>query len=228
MTENKRRIRSFALRTGRMTDGQRNAYDASWPRYGLSLADGKLDLSAVFGRRAPLVFEIGFGMGQSLAEMAINEPDKDFIGVEVHTPGVAKLMMLCEQHQLSNIRIYRADALDVLTQCIPVNAISRLQLFFPDPWHKTKHNKRRIVQPAFIELIDSYMQPQGLIHFATDWQPYAKHMLAVLQQYPHLHNLSPTGDYCERPATRPITKFERRGERLGHGVWDLLFRKQAG
>lgn len=224
MTETKlRRIRSFALRTGRMTEGQRYTFDNSWPKYGLTLEQGELDLENVFGRKAEVVFEIGFGMGHSLADMAENEPDKDFIGVEVHTPGVAKLMMMCDERGLTNVRIYRADAIDVLEQCMPKNAIARLQLFFPDPWHKTKHNKRRIVKPSFIELISPYLEAGGLIHFATDWEPYAKQMLAVLQEFPLLSNTSATGDYCERPSTRPMTKFERRGERLGHGVWDIMF-----
>ena len=227
MTETKlRRIRSFALRTGRMTEGQRNTYNNSWPKYGLKLEQGLLDLPAVFGRTASVVFEIGFGMGHSLADMAANEPDKDFIGVEVHTPGVAKLMMFCEERQLSNVRIYRADAIDVLEQCIPKDSIARFQLFFPDPWHKTKHNKRRIVKPSFIELIAPYIQTSGLIHFATDWEPYANQMLSVLQEFPQLKNMSADDSYCERPDTRPMTKFEKRGERLGHGVWDLMFTKR--
>ncbi len=227
MTEDKklRRIRSFVLRTGRMTEGQQKAYDTNWSKYGLQLEDGVIDQAAVFGRKAPLVFEIGFGMGQSLAEMAINEPDKDFIGVEVHTPGVAKLMMLIDDAGINNIRVYQTDAIDVLNQCITPESLERFQLYFPDPWHKTKHHKRRIVQPDFIDLIARYLSKNGTMHFATDWEPYAKHMLAVAQSNACFTNTSEQDTFCERPVWRPITKFERRGHRLDHGVWDLIYKR---
>lgn len=218
-----RRIRSFALRTGRMTEGQQRAYDENWQTFGLSLEQGRLDQAEVFGREAPLVFEIGFGMGHSLAEMAKAQPDKNFIGVEVHTPGVAKLMMLCKEAGVENVRIYECDAIDVLEQCVGENSIDRFQLYFPDPWHKKKHHKRRIVQPAFIESMARFIKPGGTMHFATDWENYAEHMMQVVSASPLYSNDAGSGEYSPRPDWRPYTKFERRGQRLGHGVWDLLF-----
>lgn len=222
-----RRIRSFALRTGRMTEGQRQAYENNWQKYGLTIDAGRLDSVDCFGRAAPLVFEIGFGMGQSLAEMAQAEPGKDFIGVEVHTPGVGKLMMLCEQWQLSNVRIYEADAIDVIDQCLSPNSVDRFQLYFPDPWHKTKHHKRRIVQPEFLARVERLLKPGGILHFATDWQNYAEHMLQLLEASPGFNNADSGGAYSAKPSWRPETKFERRGQRLGHGVWDLIYNKNS-
>lgn len=221
-----RRIRSFALRTGRMTEGQQRAYDENWQHYGLSVADGLIDQTAIFGRTAPLVLEIGFGMGQSLAEMASKEPDKDFIGIEVHTPGVAKLMMLCQEKQLSNVRVYEYDAIDVLENAIPLASVDRFQLYFPDPWHKKRHHKRRIVKPEFIETMAKHIKPNGLMHFATDWENYAEHMMEVVSASDQFENLAGVNNFSPRPEWRPITKFEKRGQRLGHGVWDLLFKRK--
>ena len=221
-----RKVRSFVLREGRLTHGQKNALDTLWPRYGLERQQGPLDQQQRFGRQAPLVFEIGYGMGHSLAAMAEAEPDKDFIGVEVHRPGVGALLLEVEQRQLPNVRTYCDDAVDVLTLCIADNSLHRLQLYFPDPWHKKKHHKRRIVQPAWVELVAQKLAPGGVLHMATDWQHYAEHMAEVMAKAEGFENLAGQATYSSRPAWRPETKFERRGARLGHGVWDLLFRKQ--
>jgi len=216
-------IRSFVIRAGRITVGQKAAFDTWWPTYGLSLYQGAIDPVVIFGRKAPLVLEIGFGMGDSLLEMAKNEPEKDFIGIEVHPPGVGKLINSAGKAGISNLRVYMADAMDVLEDCIPDGSIDRLQLYFPDPWHKKKHNKRRIVQPAFVEKLRPILISGGIFHMATDWQPYAEHMLEVMNGTENFTNLSPENAYSPRPDYRPITKFEKRGERLGHGVWDLMF-----
>ena len=216
-------IRSFVIRAGRITAGQKNAFDTWWPTYGLSLYKGAIDPLAIFGRQAPLVLEIGFGMGDSLLEMARNEPEKDFIGIEVHPPGVGKLINNAGKEGITNLRIYMADAMDVLEDCIPNAYIDRLQLYFPDPWHKKKHNKRRILQPAFAQKLLPKLKHKGVFHMATDWQAYAEHMLEVMNAAPGFKNTLSEGGYAPRPEYRPITKFEKRGERLGHGVWDLLF-----
>ncbi|RYZ89443.1 MAG: tRNA (guanosine(46)-N7)-methyltransferase TrmB, partial [Moraxellaceae bacterium] len=216
-------IRSFVIRAGRITSGQKAAFDTWWPTYGLSLYNGTIDPGIIFGRQAPLVLEIGFGMGDSLLEMAKNDPAKDFIGIEVHPPGVGKLINEAGKAGVKNLRVYMADAMDVLEDCIPDASIDRLQLYFPDPWHKKKHNKRRIVQPAFVQKLRPKLKAGGVFHMATDWQPYAEHMLDVMIVAENYANLSVDNGYSSRPDYRPITKFEKRGERLGHGVWDLLF-----
>lgn len=220
-------IRSFVIRAGRITVGQKNAFDKYWPAMGLSLFNGPIHPDVVFGRQAPLVLEIGFGMGDSLLEMVANEPDKNFIGIEVHPPGVGRLISTASQQGLSNLRVYMADAMDVLEDCIPDGSIDRLQLYFPDPWHKKKHNKRRIVQPAFIQKLRPKLKTGGVLHMATDWQPYAEHMLEVMNSATGFATDFTETGFAPRPDYRPVTKFEKRGERLGHGVWDLLFRKTA-
>lgn len=220
-----RRVRSFVLREGRLTAGQQRALDTLWPDYGLERAHGLLDPQQVFGRGAPRVLEIGYGMGQSLIAMAAAEPDKDFIGVEVHRPGVGALLLAIEQQQLGNLRSYCDDAVEILQDCIADQSLSRVQLYFPDPWHKKKHHKRRIVQPAWVQLVQRKLAVGGELHMATDWHDYAEHMLAVMQAESGWQNLSPTATFVSRPDWRPQTKFEQRGARLGHGVWDLLFRK---
>lgn len=218
-------IRSFVIRAGRITEGQKKAFDECWPRIGLSLFAGAINPSLVFSRAAPLVLEIGFGMGDSLLAMARNESDKNFIGIEVHPPGVGRLMNLAIQAELSNLRVYMADAMDVLEDCIPNESIDRLQLYFPDPWHKKKHHKRRILQAEFVQKLRPKLKTGGIFHMATDWQPYAEHMLDVMDSAPGFRNTQQTSGYAPRPDYRPVTKFEKRGERLGHGVWDLLFQK---
>lgn len=219
-------IRSYVIRAGRMTAGQKAAFDQWWPSYGLSLFAGPLDAQSVFGRRAPLVLEIGFGMGDSLLAMAEREPERDFIGIEVHPPGVGRLIKGTGEAQLSNLRVYMADAMDVLADCIPDASLDRLQVYFPDPWHKKKHQKRRIIQPAFVRQVGQKIAPGGVMHLATDWWDYAEAMLAVMSEAPGFVNLAPDGAFSERPEFRPVTKFEQRGERLGHGVWDLLFQRR--
>jgi tRNA (guanine-N7-)-methyltransferase len=223
----KRTIRSFVLRTGRKTPSQERAYTELWPKLGISISDGMLDFEQVFGRKSDVVLEIGFGMGDSLVEMAMMSPEQDFIGIEVHTPGVGRIMNLIEENKLSNIKVYAEDAVQVLNQCIPGQSLSKVQIFFPDPWHKKKHNKRRIVQPIFIQEIRKKLKQGGLIHLATDWENYAEHMLEVMSCAEGFSNTQENQGFSPKPAFRPETKFERRGQRLGHGVWDLLFKKQS-
>ncbi|WP_031434315.1 tRNA (guanosine(46)-N7)-methyltransferase TrmB [Methylomarinum vadi] len=218
------RIRSYIRRQGRTTVGQQMALDNYWDKYCLDPALNH-DFSQVFTRRAPLIVEIGFGNGESLAAMAENNPDFNYLGIEVHRPGVGHLMLLLEQKQLSNVKIYHHDAIEILEHKIPDHYLAGVHLFFPDPWHKRKHHKRRIVRPAFVELLNKKLQPGGYFHAATDWQDYAKDMLSILNTDNGLKNTSPTGDFCPRPDYRPLTKFEHRGLRLGHGVWDLIFKK---
>ena len=221
-----RAIKSFVMRAGRMTEGQQRGLQLGWPRFGLELAAGLQDFDEVFGRQAPCTFEIGFGMGQATLEMAAAAPDEDFIGVEVHRPGVGALLNGMLTQQLENIRVYSCDALEVLRDCVADASLDRVLLFFPDPWHKARHNKRRIVQPEWAQLVRQKLKVGGVLHMATDWQPYAEHMLEVMNAAPGYRNLAVDGGYIPRPAERPVTKFERRGERLGHGVWDLKFRRE--
>jgi len=220
-------IRSFVIRGGRMTLGQKKAFDKQWSVYGLSLYDGKLDCQQSYGRQAPVVLEIGFGMGDSLLQMTRNEPDKDFLGIEVHPPGVGRLINNAGKDGINNLRVYMADAIDVLEGCVPDNSIDRCQLYFPDPWHKKKHHKRRIVQSAFVQRIRQKLKIGGVFHLATDWENYAEHMMEVMCAAEGFTNQAGDYQYAERPDYRPITKFEKRGERLGHGVWDLLFERSV-
>lgn len=216
-------IRSYVIRGGRITEGQKKAFDHAWSRYGLSLFDGKLDAQAAFQREAPLVVEVGFGMGDSLLEMVKAQPGDDFIGIEVHPPGVGRLINNAAKEDIPNLRVYMADAVDVLDDCIADGSLDRFQLYFPDPWHKKKHNKRRIVQPEFVQTVRRKLRVGGVLHMATDWEPYAEHMLEVMVDAEGFTNQHDGGGYSPRPEYRPLTKFEKRGERLGHGVWDLLF-----
>jgi tRNA (guanine-N7-)-methyltransferase len=217
-------IRSFVRRQGRITQAQQYALEHYWQRYCLD-PQVNYDFTEVFGRDAPLIIEIGFGNGDSLANTAAANPDIDYIGIEVHCAGVGHLMMLLAQEGLTNVRIYCHDAIEIIEQKIPDNRLTGLHLFFPDPWHKKKHHKRRIVRPSFVELLLKKLKTGGYFHAATDWQHYAESMLEILSASGELHNISTTGDYCERPDYRPLTKFEQRGLRLGHGVWDLIFSK---
>lgn len=221
----RREIKSYVMRAGRMTDGQQRGLDQGWPKFGLLLADGMQDFDQVFARQAPRTLEIGFGMGQSLLEMAQAAPEQDFIGIEVHRPGVGSLLNGLLTENVSNVRVYSCDALEVLKNCVADASLDRLMLFFPDPWHKSRHHKRRIVQPEFAQLVRSKLKIGGVFHLATDWEPYAEHMLEVLNVAPGLTNLSVDQTSVPRPEERPVTKFERRGERLGHGVWDLQFKR---
>lgn len=218
------RIRSFIRRQGRVTVGQQLALDNYWDNYCLDPAQA-YDYDQVFERSAPLIVEIGFGNGESLAEMAEANPQFNYIGIEVHRPGVGHLMLLLEQKGLNNVRIYHHDAIEILEHNIHDHSLAGVHLFFPDPWHKKRHHKRRIVRPSFVQLINKKLQSGGYFHAATDWENYAEHMLPILDAEPGLVNASPNQDYCPRPDYRPLTKFEKRGLRLGHGVWDLIFRK---
>jgi tRNA (guanine-N7-)-methyltransferase len=219
-----RRIRSFVRREGRITPGQQRALQECWPRYGLE-ADARLDLAQVFGRDAPRTLEIGFGNGASLATMAAQQPQHDFIGIEVHRPGVGHLLQLIEEQGLGNVRVMREDAVQILQHCIADDSLDRVLLFFPDPWHKKRHHKRRIVQPEFIELLASKIRHGGRLHMATDWEDYAQHMVEVMSGSTVFRNCAASGAFVPRPEYRPVTKFEQRGQRLGHGVWDLLYER---
>ena len=219
------KIRSFILRQGRLTPGQQLALDNYWDKYCLD-PKADYDFAAVFGRNAPLFIEIGFGNGESLSSMAAANPDKDYIGIEVHRPGVGHLLLLLNQQSLTNVRIYCHDAIEIMEHKIADNSLSGVHLFFPDPWPKKKHHKRRIVRPDFIDLLIRKLKPEGYFHAATDWENYAEAMLAVLSESSALRNASPSNDYCQCPEYRPLTKFEQRGIRLGHGVWDLIFIKE--
>ena len=221
-----RQIRSFVMRAGRMTDSQRKAYEGLWPQYGLNLDEGMEGLSKAFETQAELVFEIGFGMGDSLVDMAKVAPQKNFIGVEVHTPGVGRLLNRCAAESVDNLRVYQDDAVEVLEQCVADGSLAKVQIYFPDPWHKKKHNKRRIVQPEFIQALRKKLSVGGIIHLATDWENYAEQMMEVMSAAEGFENKEGVGQFSVRPEDRPITKFEKRGQRLGHGVWDLLFVKK--
>jgi len=220
-----RAIKSFVMRSGRMTEGQQRGLDQGWPKFGMEPAAGMQDFDQLFGRSAPRTFEIGFGMGQATLEVAAAAPDEDFIGVEVHRPGVGALLNGMLTQNLSNIRVYSWDAIEVLRDCVADASLDRLLLFFPDPWHKSRHHKRRIVQPEWAQLVRQKLKIGGVLHMATDWEAYAEHMLDVMSAAPGYRNLAADGRYVPRPAERPVTKFERRGERLGHGVWDLKFQR---
>ncbi|WP_455209668.1 tRNA (guanosine(46)-N7)-methyltransferase TrmB [Kaarinaea lacus] len=226
-TTHKRTIRSFVRREGRMTIGQKKAYETLWPQFGLAPDQKLTAIDALFARTAPVVLEIGFGMGDSLAQQAITQSQNNYIGIEVHRPGVGHLLSLIAKHELHNIRIYCADAVEVLKHCIPDNSLDTVQIFFPDPWPKKRHHKRRLVQLPIVKLIATKLKTGGTLHLATDWQNYAEHMLEVLNTCSELTNISTNGPYVERPDSRPLTKFESRGKRLGHGVWDLVFRKNS-
>ena len=221
-----RTVRSFVRREGRLTPGQERALDELWPQYGIDEADGLIDLEQLFERKAPIVFEIGFGNGSSLAEMAAKQPETNFIGVEVHRPGVGHLLKLIEEQGLTNLRLACTDAVELLKHRIADNSLDRLQLYFPDPWHKKRHHKRRIIQPAFVNLLSQKIKPGGHLHMATDWQHYAEQMLDDLSQNDTFINCADSSGYIPRPDYRPLTKFEQRGQRLGHGVWDLLFERR--
>ena len=217
------KIRSFMRRQGRAA-GQKLALDAYWEKYCLS-AQQEYDFDDVFGRQAPLIVEIGFGNGGSLADMAQANPELNYLGIEVHRPGVGHLLMLLEQRQIGNVRVFCHDAIEILQQKIPDYTLAAVHLFFPDPWQKRRHHKRRIVRPEFAALLNRKLAPGGYFHAATDWEDYAKHMLRILTAGKGLVNTSPANTFCQRPAYRPLTKFENRGLGLGHKVWDLIFQK---
>jgi tRNA (guanine-N7-)-methyltransferase len=218
-------VRSFVLRQGRMGSGQQKALAELGPRFVLPYTPQLIDFTDVFGRSAPVVLEIGFGMGQSTAEIARAQPGTNYLGVEVHTPGVGALLKTIGEQQIENIRIIQHDAVEVLGKCIPAASLAGVHVYFPDPWHKTRHHKRRLIQPALVALLADRLAPGGYLHCATDWENYAEHILTVLGESALLANTA--AGYAPRPAWRPLTKFEKRGLALGHGVWDLLFTRRA-
>ena len=224
-----RKVRSFVKREGRLTNAQARALEEHWQSMGLEHNANRIDAADIFGNDNPVVLEIGFGMGKSLVEMAKNAPELNFIGIEVHRPGVGACILTAKEEveeSIDNLRVYEHDAIEILADCIPDGSLTTVQLFFPDPWHKKKHHKRRIVQPEFIETIRSKLKVGGVFHMATDWENYAECMLEDMTGAPGFKNLSESNDYVPRPDSRPLTKFENRGQRLGHGVWDLQFEKQ--
>lgn len=221
------KVKSYVKREGRLTKGQEKALEEHWPTMGIDYCDTPISLSELFGREAPVVVEIGFGMGKSLVEMAAASPEKDFIGIEVHRPGVGACLGDAGELGLTNLRVMEHDAVEVLKNMLPQESLSRLQLFFPDPWHKKRHHKRRIVQAEFVELIRTKLAIGGHLHMATDWEPYAQHMAEVANGNEGYTNTAPEGDYVPRPDYRPITKFETRGQKLGHGVWDLIYKRTS-
>jgi len=225
-----RPIRSFVLRAGRITAAQDRALRELWPRFGLEFAFGgaPLDLDAIFGRAAPRCLEIGFGTGEVLGSLAIANPQVDYLGIEVHRSGVGRLLLQAQQAGLKNLRVICHDAVEVLAAGIRDGALAEVLVFFPDPWHKKRHHKRRLINPEFVATIARKLQTGGVLRLATDWQPYAEQMLEVCNANRDLGSLSADRTYVARPDFRPATRFERRGERLGHGVWDLAYEKREG
>jgi tRNA (guanine-N7-)-methyltransferase len=218
-----RSVRSYVLRAGRITDAQQRALAELWPRYGVDFAATFLDLDRLFGRVAPRTLEIGFGNGEHLLARALAAPERDFLGIEVHRPGIGHLLLAAGKAGLGNLRVIAHDAVEVLQQQIEAASLDELQLLFPDPWPKARHHKRRIVQSAFADLAASRLKPEGRLHVATDWEPYAEDMLSVLAGCEALRNAAEHGGFSEQVMLRSATRFERRGERLGHRVRELLF-----
>lgn len=219
-----RAIRSYVLRQGRVSNAQRRAYDALLPQFGVPYSPGILDVQALYGRAAPRILEIGFGMGETTAEIAAAHPENDYLALEVHTPGVGSLLKLIAGRELTNLRIVQHDAVEVLDHMIAPATFDGVHIFFPDPWPKKRHHKRRLIQPGFVGLLASRVKPGGYVHAATDWEEYAGQILEVFSGEPALHNTAAA--YAPRPDYRPLTKFEQRGLRLGHGVWDIVFRRE--
>ncbi|HZP86479.1 MAG TPA: tRNA (guanosine(46)-N7)-methyltransferase TrmB [Burkholderiales bacterium] len=223
-TTHPRPIRSYVLRQGRISVAQKRAYDTLSQRYVLPYTAQPIDLDVVFGRAAPKILEIGFGMGETTAAIAAAHPQNDTLGVEVHSPGVGSLLKQIDERSLRNLRIVQHDAVEVITHMLAPAALDAIHIFFPDPWPKKRHHKRRLIQPPFVALLASRLKSSGIIHLATDWHEYAEQMLAVLRAEPLLENTAQ--DFAARPAYRPLTKFEQRGLKLGHGVWDVVFRRK--
>jgi tRNA (guanine-N7-)-methyltransferase len=225
--QTQRHIRSFVLRAGRMTPAQERALTELWPAYGVEPSDAVLDLEAIFGRRAPRCLEIGFGVGEVIGSLAENHPHIDYVGIEVHRPGVGRLLLRAHQANLRNLRVICRDAVEVLKVGIPNDCFDEILVFFPDPWHKKRHHKRRLIDAAFVASVAAKLRAGGVLRLATDWQAYAEQMLAVCNANPQLASLSADGTYVARPEFRPPTRFERRGARLGHGVRDLAYARRA-
>lgn len=221
----RRSVRSFVVRAGRATAGQQRALTELWPLYGVEFTNEPLDLGRLFGREAPRMIEIGFGAGEALLAFAQSNPEMDCIGIEVHRPGVGHLLLGAHQAGLKNLRIICHDAVDVLQQQLPLACLSLAHIFFADPWPKKRHHKRRLIQASFVELLAKVMQPQALLRLATDWEPYALHMRLVMDASKAFTSLGDASGFVARPDVRPLTRFERRGQRLGHQVWDLAYRR---
>ena len=221
-----RRIRSYVLRQGRVTQAQKRAFAEHWPLYGIEYKGQLKNFDTVFSRKSKLVMEIGFGNGEQMQFAAINEPDRNFIGVEVHGPGVGRLLNALAEDKLSNVRVYQHDAVEVLKNEIPDAVLSQVRIYFPDPWHKKRHNKRRLIQSDFVQLLCQKMKPGALLHMATDWENYAEQLWDVCDVEPQLENQNGKRGFAARPAWRRQTHFETRGLKLGHGVWDLLYTKR--
>lgn len=220
-------IKSYVKREGRITERQKYALENYWSFYGLTVDQGRVDFSQCFARQAPTILEIGFGMGNSLFEMAHLNAEMNFIGIEVHRPGVGALIANLQEHEMTNVKIFQEDAQQVLTHCISNNSLSKIQIFFPDPWPKLRHHKRRLIQNEFIQLLEKKLMSKGILHLATDWEDYAEHIMKVLTQNNNFENKAGEGQYSENKNLRPKTKFEIRGEKLGHITRDLLFIKKA-
>jgi tRNA (guanine-N7-)-methyltransferase len=225
--QTQRRIRSFVLRAGRTTPAQERALSDLWPLYGIDLSEGALDLTHVFGRDAQRCLEIGFGAGEVIGTLAESHPSKDYLGIEVHPSGIGRLLLRAEQGALRNLRVIRDDAVDVMRDHVPDESFDEVLVFFPDPWHKKRHHKRRLIEAHFISIVAAKLRRGGTLRLATDWQSYAEQMLAVCNANPDLESLSTDLTFVERPGFRPATRFERRGARLGHGVWDLAYAKRG-
>lgn len=223
--EHHRTIRSFVLRQGHMTAAQQRAIDELWQPFGVDYQNENIDLNQIFNRENPKILEIGFGMGTATAEIAQRLPDSDILAIDVHGPGVGNLLKLIEENQIQNIRVMRHDAVEVVNHMLSNHSLDGIHIFFPDPWHKKRHHKRRLIQAPFIAQLLPKLKTGGYIHLATDWEEYAIQMLEVLNNFSQLQNTA--SDYAPTPAYRPETKFEARGKRLGHGVWDLVFKKVA-
>lgn len=222
-----RKIKSFVIRAGRMTNSQQKGWNQVFPKHGFNVTESQFDWEDSYAVSGPRVVEIGFGMGDSLLAMAEQNPTYRYLGLEVHKPGVGKLFAEVEKRGIENIKVFAEDAVRVLEESIPPQTIDLIQIFFPDPWHKKRHNKRRLIQPDFVDLLLTRLAPEGRLHLATDWQPYAEHMMAVLENNDNVQNVAGPQQFILRPESRPETKFERRGHRLGHGVWDLMFQRCA-
>ena len=220
-----RQIKTYVLRAGRMGTGQIRAFDQYGARFLLPYQAERLDVNAAFGRSAPLILEIGFGMGDATAHIAQVRPGDNFLCCEVHEPGVGALLKRCGENDISNIRIVQHDAVEVMDHMLGQDSLDGVHIFFPDPWHKSRHHKRRLIQPPFVQRLAQHILPGGYLHLATDWAPYAEQMMAVLSAEPLLVNTAGAGQFAPQPDYRPLTKFENRGLKLGHGVWDLVFRR---
>jgi tRNA (guanine-N7-)-methyltransferase len=221
----RRPVRSFVLRAGRLTEGQKRALSELWPHYGIDEDEYELDLKALFGNDHPVIMEIGFGNGDATWQMALAHPEENYLGVEVHRPGVGHLLLKLEENGIGNVRIACEDAVELLQARISRDSLGGVRIYFPDPWPKKRHHKRRIIQTPFIELLGQKMQAGSILHMATDWEQYAEHMLEVMHNSVNFECLSPNGKACLKPEWRPATKYEKRGERLGHGVFDLVFKR---